>query len=404
MEIIPLVLGVLAGIMTSYTDIKTGFIYDVHAFPTLTVLGKLLGWEEDEAEEVDLPGWIDKVIIPAAEVGIVYYLYRGLTEHNAMIATAGFIGLIIGFLLGFLLYYLGAWASGDIVVLAAFSALLPFAPDTARIVPPYGVGYPLYPISLLFNSILAVFPFILLYSFGVLIAKGKTNRLAEVFAGGIKTAVEFALWLMAIVVVGFALAGKGLGGPAAGVVSFVILLPLFARFRIVGDVAGIAALAYLLYLDPTAAYLVLLKTLAVSYILKVLLSTISLMRTEVLVEEVTVQELREWDILGEVIHEMDGRVLRDRGSGLERFKKALLSWDFKALRPVRGRVIASPTAEGLSREQIEELKRLVEEGKIENSFLRKKSMPFAPALFLGFLISYFWGDVFWWLVLRVAGL
>jgi len=67
-------------------------------------------------------------------------------------------------------------------------------------------------------------------------------------------------------------------------------------------------------------------------------------------------------------------------------------------------VIASSSAEGLSRRQIEELKRLVKEGKLENRFLRKKSMPFAPALFLGFLISYFWGDIFWWIQLKIAGM
>lgn len=40
----PLLLGVIMGAVTSYTDIKTGFIFDNHVFPTLTLIGKLLGW------------------------------------------------------------------------------------------------------------------------------------------------------------------------------------------------------------------------------------------------------------------------------------------------------------------------------------------------------------------------
>ncbi|NJE47906.1 transposase, partial [Thermococcus sp. GR7] len=42
MEYFPLLLGAVMGIITSYTDIKTGFIDDIHVFPTLTLLGKLL--------------------------------------------------------------------------------------------------------------------------------------------------------------------------------------------------------------------------------------------------------------------------------------------------------------------------------------------------------------------------
>ncbi|WP_367884958.1 A24 family peptidase C-terminal domain-containing protein [Thermococcus sp. JCM 11816] len=108
-------------------------------------------------------------------------------------------------------------------------------------------------------------------------------------------------------------------------------------------------------------------------------------------EEVPVEELHEWDILGETIHELNGEVKREREGTIERFKRALSTWDFSEIRPKVGRVVASPTAEGLTKEQIEELKKLVEEGKLENRFLRKKAMPFAPAIFLGFLISYFWG-------------
>ncbi|KUH33706.1 transposase [Thermococcus celericrescens] len=404
METVPLILGLLAGVLTSYTDIKTGFIFDNHAFPTLTLIGRLLGWEEEEEEESELPTWLGKIVIPAAEVGVLYYLYRGIQAHDGLLAASGFIGLILGFILGLLLYYIGAWASGDVVVLAAFSALLPLAPAAADVVPPYGTTYPLYPLAVLFNSILAVFPFIFVYSLAVLVLRKRFHALREVFVGGLRTTVEFTLWIVAVITVQAIMGSAGISSPVTGILVALVLLPVFMRLHHLGNAAGILSIGYLMYLDPTVALLTSGRVFVLIYLLKVLLSTVKFMRVEVLMEEVPVEELNEWDILGEVIHEINGEVMRDREDGLERIKHTLVSWDLGSLKPKRGRIIASPTAEGLRKEQIEELKRLVEEGRIENSFLRKKSMPFAPALFIGFLMAYFWGDIFWWLVLRVAGL
>ena len=404
METIPLILGLLAGILTSYTDLKTGFILDSHAYPSLTLIGKLLGWEEEEDGEADLPGWIGKVVVPAAEGGVIYYAYLGFRSGNLILAASGLVGLISGFLLGLLLYYIGAWASGDVVVLAAFSALLPFAPGTAKVVPPYGESIPLYSLAVLFNSILAVFPFILLYALAVLIVRGRGSELKDVFVGGLKTTVEFWLWLMGILGLQAALSSAGLGSPLLALVLALVLLAAFPKFPPLGDAIGIAGTAYLVYLDPAVALLSAGKVFVLVYGLKVLFSTVRYMRVEVLMEEVPLEKLREWDILGETIGELNGKVVREREDGFERFKRAVRTWDFSVLKPRVDRVIASPSAEGLRREQLEELRRLVEEGKIENRFMRKKAMPFAPALFIGFLMAYFWGDVFWWLVLKVAGL
>jgi preflagellin peptidase FlaK len=405
MDYVPLLLGLVMGAVTSYTDVKTGFVFDNHIFPTLTLIGKLLGWEEEDEEE-NLPGWVPKLIIPAVEVGVLYYLYLGLSQGNALLAASGFIGLILGFVLGLLLYYLGAWASGDAVILAGFSALLPYAPATASIVAPYTVEYPLYPLTILLNSIIAIFPFIFVYAFGVLIARRKFAELREIFTDRARLTLEVSLWIMAALGLRLIIR-ETVGVSIVGLWSWIFTIAaiyVFGRFRKVGDAVGIGVLAYLAYQEPVTTAEAFLKLLAVLYLFKVFFSLVKFMRTEVLMEEVTVEELREWDILGETVFEKDGKILRDRNDAFTRIKNALLSADLGALHPDYGRVIASSSAEGLSGEQIEELKRLVEEGMLENRFLRKKSMPFAPALFLGFLISYFWGDIFWWIQLKIAGM
>jgi preflagellin peptidase FlaK len=404
MEDIPLLLGLVVGFLTSYTDIKTGFIFDNHVSALLPLIERTLG-VSDEDGELPLPRWMEKVPIPAIELGVLYYAYLGIEKGDPLLALSGLVGLLVGLFLGLFLFYIGAWASGDAVVLATFSALLPFPPESARFVAPYYSSLPLYPIAILFNSIISVFPFILAYSIGVAVWRGHWAELKEIFVKNSLKVLEVSLWIFAAAWLWaefMSITGLKLGGLVSWIVVF-FLVALLGKVRVLGDAAGVVALAYSLYTSSSIIW-AFLKLLTVLYLFKVLIAVVNFLRREVLVEEVPVEELREWDILGEVIHEKDGTILRDRTEWTARFRKALTSGNPSLLRPNYGNVIASPTAEGLTREQIERLKKLVEEGKLENRFLRKKAMPFAPAIFLGFLISYFWGDIFWWLELKVMGL
>ena len=396
---VPFILGVVMGAITSYTDVKTGFIDDIHVFPTLALIEKLRG-------DYTVEGPLDRIPIPAVEAGILYYAYRGISRGEPLLAVSGLLGFLLGLALGFILYYLGVWASGDAVILAGFSALLPLPPENARWVPPYYGNLPLYPLTLLINSILAVFPFIFAYSLAVIVVKRKFRELREIFISGTRTTVELTLWIIASLTV-ILLVGEHTGHHIGTVTRWLLLMAgvlVLGLKRKVGDALGLIALVYLLYTSPRESAAILIKMFLILYSFKVFFALVRFMRLEVLMEEVPVEELGEWDILGEVIFERDGEVGRDRSDAFARFKEALLKADPSLMKPDYGRVIASPTAEGLRKEQIEKLKHLVEEGKLENRFLRKKAMPFAPALFLGFLISYLLGDLFWWIQLKMAGL
>ncbi|MDN5320062.1 MAG: archaeal preflagellin peptidase FlaK [Thermococcaceae archaeon] len=371
MEFLLIALGVIMGILTSYTDIKTGFIEDKHVFPI-------------------------------AGIGVLYYLYYGLAvKHDLFYAFSGLIGLAIGFLLGYLLYLMGGWASGDVVILMGYSALFPYASSYAKIVPPYAARYPLHSITLLFNSILAVFPFIFFYSLAVLVVRRRTTRLKEVFLNKWPKPFEVALWVSAAFVV------LGIVGEALplhfGVLIWAITIAILAKLQKVGDVVGILLFAYGAFETPEIIYSYL-KLAATFYAFKVFFSLVKVLREEVLTKRVTVDELKEWDILGEWIYEKDGKIYRDRESSFDKLVRALRTLDLNALRVEYDKLIASPTAEGLKKEDVETLKALVNEGALENEFLVRNAMPFAPALFLGFLISVFYGDLFWWLVLKSIGL
>ncbi|NJF24115.1 A24 family peptidase C-terminal domain-containing protein [Thermococcus sp. Bubb.Bath] len=404
-EVVVLIVGSTMGILTSYTDMKTGFIFDNHAFPLLGLIEHLKGAEEEEEEELPLPKWVGKVIVPAAEIGILLYLYLGLRNGDILLALSGLIGLIFGFILGMVLYYAGAWASGDVVVLAAFSALLPLPLSYAKVVAPYESTYPLYPLSILFNSILAIFPFLFFYALGILLVRRETEELKAVFTEGFTLTMEVSLWVMAGIGAAILLENHGIVlNPVVKYLLTLVIIAVFGKYRKAGDAVGLAVLGYLLYVGGTDVVYAYGKLFAVLYVFKVFFSVVKVLRRRALVEEVPVEELREWDILGETIYLNGDDVVRDRRDFFEALKDALLSGNLKALSGSQGEVIASPSAEGLSGEQVEKLKELVSEGKLENRFIRKKSMPFAPSIFLGFLISALWGDIFWWLILKTAGL
>lgn len=368
-ELLLIALGVIMGVLTSYTDIKTGFIDDRHVFPI-------------------------------AALGIIYYLYQGFfVRHDTVFGLAGIIGLGLGFILGYVLYLMGGWASGDIVILMGFSALFPYAPSYAKMRPFYATQYPLHAVTLLLNSVIAIFPFILIYSLGVLIAQKKVDRLKQVFYEKANLSIEVSLWIMASFVALIVMQASRLH-PAIRYILTIALIGVLGRYKKAGDVFGLAALAYGFYLVGVDIIYAFLRLLVVLYTFKLFFSIVKVLRSEVLIEEKPIEEINEWDIIGEWIYEEEGKILRDRESSFEKLRRAFKTGSL----PSYEGVIVSPTAEGISREQLERLRSLVEEGRLENSFLVKKAMPFAPALFMGFLISVFYGDLFWWLVLRMAGI
>ena len=57
------------------------------------------------------------------------------------------------------------------------------------------------------------------------------------------------------------------------------------------------------------------------------------------------------------------------------------------------KLLVSTLAAGLKDEDIELLKKLSKEGKMEETFRVKKGVPFAPSIFIGLLISLFIGDM-----------
>jgi len=214
----------------------------------------------------------DKLTIPSIFCGVAFHAILGLVENNLFLSLYGMFGAIFSFALAYLLWLTGGWAGGDVKLLTAFGAWVPtYSPPFFE---PLFNSYPLFPLTILFNSAILSLPVVLVYA---LVQK---------------------------------LRGKG------------------------------------------AFY-----------------------------EEKKITELREGDIPAEFIYLKNGEVKRERPLLLvhERCDK----------------VLAHPKrAAGLTEEQIEELKRLATEGRIENRIKIKKGIPFGPFLAAGLLVGLTVGDLY----------
>ncbi len=215
----------------------------------------------------------NRLTYPMIGAGIAFYPLLGLYRGDLWIAVSGALGAAVAFAIGYAMWLTGGWAGGDVKLFTALGALLPrFSPTSPA---PYSSEYPLFPLTILFNSVIAMLPILFAYA-------------------------------------------------------------VVCRIRERG----------------------------------------------VLYERVKITELKEGMIPAEAIYEKGGRVER---------------WSSRfGLKPRWDRVYANPSrAAGVTRYQVGVLKRLVREGKLENSIRIKRGMPFAPALGVGVFIAVLYGDLYW---------
>jgi preflagellin peptidase FlaK len=133
------------GALASYTDLKSGVIPNRLSF---SLIGLGLG------------GYL------------LYSLYLGNLELFLLVLK----NFIIIFIIGYLFWFLGGWSAGDAKELMFLAALVPQYPEFlkpyfAPVVPPYP-----FALTMLFNTFLAIFPFIALYAIIISFAKVGTKK------------------------------------------------------------------------------------------------------------------------------------------------------------------------------------------------------------------------------------
>jgi len=131
-ELIPVGLALAAACVANYTDLKKRIIPN-------------------------------KLTLPLIPIGIAFYVCGGAYQRDLMLVISGAFGAAFAFALGYAMWLSGGWAGGDVKLFTAFGALVPiFSPAYSSA--PYSSDYPLFPLTILFNSIIVILPILLFYT------------------------------------------------------------------------------------------------------------------------------------------------------------------------------------------------------------------------------------------------
>ncbi len=105
----------------------------------------------------------DKLNFPLIAGGILFYFMLGIYQGDLWTMASGAMGAAIAFGIGYAMWLTGGWAGGDVKLFTALGALLPaFSP--AHVPAPYSSTYPLFPLTILLNSVIAAIPVLLVYA------------------------------------------------------------------------------------------------------------------------------------------------------------------------------------------------------------------------------------------------
>ncbi|MGQ9788787.1 MAG: prepilin peptidase [Candidatus Hadarchaeaceae archaeon] len=125
-ELIPAAVAVVGSIIATYTDLRNRIIPNELNFTMIFF-------------------------------GIGYGIFLGLIRWDFFVMVSGILGATISFVVGYLLWKTGGWAGGDVKLFTALGALL-----YRYRMPAGNPAYPV-PLTIIFNSILIVLPFLLVY-------------------------------------------------------------------------------------------------------------------------------------------------------------------------------------------------------------------------------------------------
>jgi preflagellin peptidase FlaK len=335
----------------------------------------------------------NKLTFSLIGIGIFGYLAYGILTGDLLMFSASLKSLAIMFAIGYMFWTVGAWSAGDAKEFLFIAALVPVYPAFLyETFVPAIASYP-FIITVFVNTLLAIFPLVFLYSVYLAAKKKIFIRFLEPVKD-LKKYLEMSfVFAAAISVLAFFV------GRILALVALVLLYKIQRKYRLSLSAFLIIAYVFLPGEELYSQSMFILTNLAFVFLVifgvRLLFNSINILKKEALIEEVKITGLEEGAIIAEEIYIADGEVLRDNRSMIEKIKDAAKT---EALDVLRKRGVGTGAA-GVTEEDIELLKGYVENGKLEDKVNTKKSMPFAPVVLVGLIISFVIGDVM--LALRV---
>ncbi len=354
----------------------------------------------------------NKLTLPLIGIGIgLNAIYSFFTNDLKFILMAVVFTAII-YVLSYIFWRMGAWAGGDAKLFTGLAALLPIQP----LIVTYtisNVNFPVtstygFPITIILNSIISLLPFLLIYVLFIVFSSKK--HLIDDLISPIKDYKKNIVLTLSITA---AVTLSILVAPYLPykLIIFIIIMIFFFTFiisRLPNAFKTVAVTVLTIYALYTSFQLTLISiiTLFITLtVIKMILTILISITRKALQDDYKVEELREGMIPAYKMYERGDEIIIDDKGIMDKIRESAKKGDIYGLMKPEGKLLIGTMAAGLSEEDIQVLKKLVDEKRIENRVKIKKGIQFAPSILIGLIISLFIGDlvlilqkIIYWLV------
>lgn len=361
-------------------------------FLTLSIIASIIGLLGATCTDIKERIVPNKLNYGLALAGIIIYAAQSITESNAMPLLYSIGGLAAGFTFGWLLWKAGVFAGGDVKLfmgLGALNPITPFITQTLLPIQTFPVQIPfIFPITLFTNSLISFLP----YGLGVVLYKLSKNekfqkKVAADMAAKTKQAIHFSLFSAATYAILTAYSINPLFSLAA-----IIIWGFTGKYKkaiTATASAGAILLNIAAFLQAFAA--IAIVTVILYGIIKLLFSLRPLLS-----KEIPVAKLEEGMIPAETFIKKGGKIATAKKFSIKQIikyaKTQKIGEMIKESSRQKNEVISANKARGLTLKEIIAVKKFAKEGKMPKKITIKESMPFVPAMLLGYLLCIIAGD------------
>lgn len=359
-------------------------------FVAITLAGLLISTYTDFKERI-VPDWVSYGLIA---IGLLGHAFYSFTTNNYNHITLSLVAMISTFVGAMVLWKLGFWAGGDVKLFTGIAALNPVNYAAIRNI--LGLQGELFSTAQLpiFTSMLFLYSVYALLPIGLVIGlkkifsdKETTQNLKQSLSKTTKRTFFFAL-----LATGANQVATYLGLHVIIPFSAIILAIVFVKkhFELLSTIVFIAGLIlnWTVLFEAGIVFLIGFSLLS-------LLQVLFLARSG-LGKKVPIQKLEEGMIPAVTFIEKNGQVIEQKFS-MKSILKHVKENNVEALKEMlnpRGRtIVSSSTADGLTVEQIKELKELSAKNVIGTEIKVKESTAFVPAIFIAYIALQITGDL-----------
>jgi archaeal preflagellin peptidase FlaK len=312
------------------------------------------------------------------------------------------ITVTVTFAVSYFLWKTGFWAGGDVKLFTGIAVLNPFNyaiigtflfGNNSLIAP---ISSPVFPFTLFLFSLFAVFPIGAAMAMKT-VAKNRQIQ-KEIGAESKKIFINIVRIAFVLIAAGYVL---GLAGLPQLLVLLIVVALAFQK-EIVKNAFFFISLIVSFYAHHTNALIIAVGIIVPLFVFYFLIRFFLISRKHTFSFEKKITHLKEGEIPQETIFEKNGEIIRVQPSivtiinYLKSNRLGLLS---EIIFPKEKIFANALSAAGVTEEQLKMLRKAVEEKKIEDKIMVKKSVPFVPAVLVAYIALQIMGDFFWNVVL-----